>query len=199
MRQRYCICIILLACLSACNRHDTYYRSVDPAAKAHIDWRPGSYWIMQDSASGALDSFYVVSYKEGTFYGSDERSNETISISIHESGLPSATDTTIWGVYIGDGGDPVNIKLDVLLKSQDKDALSDMYPFLPDFERDSFVVSGKSYYHVYLTNWGDVYPKPNYELAIGMQNIDGFVYIKLSVPNFNHTWFLVRNKIVHGS
>ncbi|MBS1616322.1 MAG: hypothetical protein JST06_09430 [Bacteroidetes bacterium] len=199
MKLRFSIWLLLLASLNACSKYEHSYRSVDPAAKAHIDWRPGSYWIMQDSASGALDSFYVSSYKEGTFYGSDERSNETISITVKERGLPLATDTTQWGFSVGYSGDPVNIVFYCYMLNQKKTATGiNAYIFLSGTELDTFVADGKRYQKVYYTTMVDAYPNPNYYLNVGMQDTDGFVYIKLLSQNFSHTWFLIRNKIVRG-
>ncbi len=196
MRQRYWICIIVLACLSACNRNDGYYRSVDPAAKAHIDWRPGSYWIMQDSASGALDSFYVASYKEGISYGNDESSNETINISIKESGLPFAKDTLSWYINLGSLGNVVNPTLGAYLLVDKSFDMSNLVIY--SYPLFTFTINHIIYRNVRLGAWSDKLPTYNY-LTLIMHDTDGFVYINIRSINFNHTWLLIRNKIVHGS
>ncbi len=111
-----------------------------------------------------------------------------------------ATDTTQWGFYVGDLGDPVNIAFYVYLLSQKKTAISGgAYLFLLGTELDTFVANGKRYQKVYYTTTVDIYPNPNYFLNVGMQDTEGFVYIKFISSNFSHTWFLIRNKIVHGS
>lgn len=196
MKLRFSIWLLLLASLNACSKYEHSYRSVDPAVKAHIDWRPGSYWIMQDSASGALDSFYVASYKTGTFHGSDDRDNETISIVVKESGLPFANDTMKWYVHVGDLGNTYNLIVDASLFF---DKSFNMYGLgIYFYPLSTFKIDNISYQKARVGIFSDGPPTYN-SLTLAMHDTNGFIYICVKSIVFNHTWFLIRNKIVHGS
>ncbi len=87
MKNHSLYLIILIVLLGAgCKRgDDRAFYSIDATTKSLLNWQAGSYWIMQDSTTGQIDSFYVVSYKLETFKGSyadNEMLNIEISVSV---------------------------------------------------------------------------------------------------------------------
>ena len=75
--------------LVGCSRF-TRYTYVDAALKKDFDYKMGSYWVMRDSVSGRIDSFYVASHNvthavDHTYW--DYYDWEQITISILQNSL----------------------------------------------------------------------------------------------------------------
>ena len=54
---------------ASCYKPKKVYRFIPLAMKAYWDFKPGSYWIYQDSATGALDTVTVTNYNNYLFEG----------------------------------------------------------------------------------------------------------------------------------
>src|SRR4051812_28248698 len=80
---------------SACSRPYTIYFNVDPFLKSMFNWQAGSYWIMQDSASGQVDSFYVTAWVD--FYiNSENRAYERFYVVLEEKNNSNLADSFRW-------------------------------------------------------------------------------------------------------
>lgn len=82
--------VMLWAC--ACTHHTHTYRQLDASLKQSYDFKPGSYWIYYDSASGRVDSFALV-----------HRVASYIALTADQSMEQVIADMNIYNILPGDG------------------------------------------------------------------------------------------------
>lgn len=77
MKIRIALTALFCICLLGCTRPEKPNLGLDETVGSMVNFKPGSYWIMQDSASGRVDSFVVyangVSNTETSDYHYDRR------------------------------------------------------------------------------------------------------------------------------
>ena len=94
------VLFVLLILVIGCKKEESKVGfQLSPALRDFYKWKPGSYWVMQDSASGDLDSFYVTEYREFTTPVRGFLS-EAIEITIRQVPVDRAADTTTWQLIL---------------------------------------------------------------------------------------------------
>ena len=88
--KKYSIIIFLSIIFFSCCKKKPYERFIPADLKAYWDFKPGTYWIYQDSITGAIDSVYVTKRTnytgEGTLnYNGDKIIYEFLQIDKHSS------------------------------------------------------------------------------------------------------------------
>lgn len=199
MRNTLLYSVLLLLIFSGCKPSDGNYTPINPELKAYVNWRQGSYWIMQDSATGQIDSFYVESYDSSLHISVNDGTNEELDIQIREVCISSITnDTSYWYVNIGGLGNPQDDEIGVFWDSN-KSYKSGLYftgffnSGYPEITRN---FCGVSYQQTHISETGDVFPNPTTFLLMATQYNNGFLYIKSNYKTYNHTWCLLRSNIV---
>lgn len=192
------ICMMLAAGLAGCNEHKQQYVSIDEGLKSKVHWKPGSYWIMQDSATSRIDSIYVVSNVSRVNEGQDNRSNEVLDISLNEVSVAApAQDSAWWYMAIGDNGNTVQADLFFdTYGHPNSTSTQTVFPILfnPAYARTAVSFYGTQYEHVCVTP-GSMQAVDRHAV-IGMQEQDGFVYMNIKSGNYDHVWHLLRRNMV---
>jgi hypothetical protein len=68
MKNKTCILLLIAFCsLLACRKNNVPHYPINAALKVAFSFKPGTYWIYQDSLSGEIDSFYVENMVSGTY------------------------------------------------------------------------------------------------------------------------------------
>lgn len=191
------ICIGLIALFfMGCKKSEKPFYPIDPLVKDLFNWQPGSYWIMQDSATGQIDSFYIISYKSGVFTGSYD-DNETLNINFDEVNISDTFPTVPWHIEVGEVGNQLDVQLGYYLFNN-RDSAFSWISFFYNIPYSDIVLTfnGKSYSNVYYNSTAFfVINAPGY-LSIAINKAFGFVYIKVMQPNYKRTWFLLRHHII---
>ena len=188
------IAFIIIIILSACSDHKGSYTSIDPQIKAHFNWQRGTYWVMQDTATGQIDSFYVASNMSDVTQGSDNNTNEELYILINEVSLSMTTlDSAHWFVSLGKTGDVTDVEMGIYLHNYQDFFLANSSALIDSFSHSLFLC-GTVYNDVYI---GQYYYINNIVSRIIFQSVDGFIYVKLVYQDYNHTWCLLRKNIIH--
>ncbi|MEO6833262.1 MAG: hypothetical protein ABI378_12055 [Chitinophagaceae bacterium] len=68
---------IWMVFVTACTDYEPPHQYVSDGVRAYFDYQIGSYWVMKDSATGVLDSFYVNNY-----YDDNQSSSEIINMTV---------------------------------------------------------------------------------------------------------------------
>jgi|GEM_PF-3438211 len=110
MKTIFSVLTLFIIFLEACTKCNSTTDHLTVSQKAFANFKPGSYWIMKDSASGVIDSFVVVSTGGGigdkagkSIKCADKR--EDFSISIEEYNNQVKIDTAAWNMKFFGGGD----------------------------------------------------------------------------------------------
>ena len=94
-------CLSLLSCIKEKKK---VYVPVDADLQAHYNFKPGSYWIYRDSATGIEDSFLVTQYRVDTVQAQQDKNkyyyNVIISDFIQQFHNNILIDTANWSVSL---------------------------------------------------------------------------------------------------
>jgi len=110
MKIIFSVLTLFIIFLEACTKCNSTTDYLTAQQKAFANFKPGSYWILRDSASGTLDSFVVVTVggwigvKEDKSGVCDDK-REGFSINIEEYNNQVKIDTAAWNMeFFGGGG-----------------------------------------------------------------------------------------------
>jgi hypothetical protein len=200
MRTAALILLFVFLGIAGCRFGDKgSYTPSDPQVKSRTDFRPGSYWIMQDSATGQVDSFFVTNYLDTIHYSVEDRSNELIIVQIKETALSSSTtDTTNWFVRVGQLGNPQEISVGSMLQDDSTLVMQLTNIYAPVYALAALTVNGRTYSNVYMTTGSGYLPQLGQYLIVAIQGNNGFAYISMNYRTYHHTWFLLRANVVHS-
>ena len=111
--MRLTVSLLILSwsvCISGCYKSPpTIYHHVANDIKTDFNFKAGSYWIMKDSISGRIDSFFVTNYLDvlnqttlgGHDYPSVYDESITINISEYNTDLSHVADSLDWAYSFG--------------------------------------------------------------------------------------------------
>jgi len=101
MKNKTCILLLISFCsLLACKKNNVPHYPINAALKAAFSFKPGTYWIYQDSLSGEIDSFYVEGFASGTYSSANPSyTYDAIGVTIREchDDDPNNIDSSQWG------------------------------------------------------------------------------------------------------
>ena len=123
MKRIFFLAIIL--CVYGCSKEPPpVYHYVSNSVKTDFNFKLGTYWIMKDSISGRVDSFFVISNNDvltqteqgGDDYPAEYTENIRINISDYNTDPSHAIDSQYWGYdygssYIGFVSDGIGYEL----------------------------------------------------------------------------------------
>ncbi len=184
----------MIAVLGGCKTSDVPYYSVDPLAKSIFNWDVGSYWIMQDSTTGQIDSFYVVSYSNKTNHAAGGYNNEAIHINIDEVNLSVPSTITPWSVDIGGISNFHNLYFGYNIASRSDSSIAYTAFFSSVTHSNTTLIrNGKTYSSVY---YDDSIMYLGHVLNAAVNPSDGLIWIRSYYGTYNHVWDLKNKKIV---
>jgi len=195
--------LILLLCVlfpfNSCRQSDNTLRQINSIIKAGINWQVGSYWIMQDSATMEIDSFWVTNYITGVNEStSNNGNNETITILINEINKKSPNSSIVanWIISAGNIGniDAAEIGFRLHGNLDSTVAVENIFFPTPYYSRNMF--NGVSYDTVYLRSAGQISNIVNEHFYIANQRQNGIIYININFGSYQHTWFLKQLNII---
>lgn len=196
MKQFFGAVLLLVIVFFGCSNKDEPFYSLNPRTKFLFDWQPGSYWIMQDSASGQIDSFYVRAYHKGLHQGYGY-SNESLHINFVEVNMANALDTIAWAVEVGENGSCCYVKIGNYDNSGSGYFINSVHFENTPVADLPLSFNGKTYTHAYYNSSLlsiDSVLQNNLTIAINKES--GYIYIRDHTDTHKHTWFLIRKHIV---
>ena len=194
--------ILLATSIMGCNtKRQIKYISLDSFNKSMFDWHLGSYWIMEDSATGRIDSFYVKEYRPGQTSESEDKVYEYLQIAILEVNTINPTATQTWFVSLGVTGNPYENTVGFLVNNNVDSSYEIPVYFPCQIQYSNFTFYGK--YDVYNNSYFN-----SLEFYVHINKIQYFAVLinyssgllKLFSGPFinNHTWELIRSSIVRS-
>ena len=186
--------LVLILSSSACLKRKNNLISVTPALLERYSYKPGSYWIMRDSISARIDSFFITSsVTENTTL----RQGLDVQNVVAQMAQISAdrTDTSFWEWRY--------VRNQLSLKVQSKTYPGTLYPcglmlYPPVITYTSFPLNSRYYADVNVSNTTDDSTlRDNNWLYIN--EADGIVKMRLNHPTDTQkhfVWELLRKNIV---
>jgi len=181
--------------LMACPAKERQSDPVPEAVKAYFDYQVGSYWVMKDSATGVLDSFYVTSYQV------DKASSYRERIGVYmlwQNGKASLSlDINPYSVYLSTEFKTSYIVYDIAInypfwlgKHDSYNAQYEMF-FYPKLE-----INGIFEDSVYVACCNSKDPSTSYHDTISFNRSKGLLKMHFNNEIDKHNWVLQRQKII---
>jgi len=94
------LCICITGMYSCKKNNPVPHRIIDADLKGAFDFQPGTYWILRDSLTGQVDSFYVRGTSSNNLTsGNPSYTFDEITVDIKEvNETPAGSDTARWGI-----------------------------------------------------------------------------------------------------
>lgn len=93
-------CFIILFCSCCKPEPEPIVRLIPAEMKQYWNFKPGSYWIYEDSTSGAIDSVYVTEHENYTFEGTLSYNEKTATCEYLGVEMHSSLDGYNYDYYI---------------------------------------------------------------------------------------------------
>ncbi|WP_291133438.1 hypothetical protein [Flavobacterium sp. UBA7682] len=178
---------------TACQKERTLYLTDD--IKRNFSYKPGSYWIYRDSATGREDSCYVIkntTYFDETDYGSliDYDKIERLEIKMKLATIHKGNKTNIEIEFLMRGN-----FLNALFGSDIEDVFGCYMPISEQTYQAKLPNTYIPFKNVSGENFDKVYEIPT---ASGMYYLNNVGLIKMKMPYYSVTynWELVRHKVI---
>lgn len=191
---------VFLLLIYSCKKNEVRVVHIDPLVKATFDWHEGSYWVMQDSATGQIDSFYVWYYNDRYSRSSEDKDLEIVNIVFREVNSSNLADSTAWGVTLSaELLNSIEFSPDDFPHSWDSTCgFSGFFPCPIQYSDFHYISNGKQYQNVYFNSTEFVFgTNPlGFHLTAALNYNEGIVYLSSYCSKYRHTWFLLRHNIV---
>lgn len=190
MRNKHWLIILVLA-IAGCKKEDTAYYGINDGSKELFRWKKGSSWLMSDSLTKRVDSFFVVDAESSWTPPSDGRSYEHLKINISEINLTDTGSVVNWHIDIGGGYRKVGYRTtDVQSAAMEfSDYLYSNTPATRTFNKQTFRDVYRSLTYGYSND-------SNSYLDLALSGEDAFVYIATSFQGYDHVWMPLRRHII---
>ncbi|MBS1644913.1 MAG: hypothetical protein JST36_07745 [Bacteroidetes bacterium] len=192
---------VFLLLLFSCKKNEVRHVPLDPLVKATFDWHEGSYWVMQDSATGQIDSFYVWYYRNWYSLSSEDKNFEFLTVAINVVNTSDISDSLEMQIGLASDYNRSTIEFNLGKSSDLSDSTFGINGFFPcpkEYSDVSYTINGEKFEHVYLnsTDFGHypVVPKNNLSLAVNLER--GILFLACKGSIYRHTWYLLRHTIV---
>jgi len=199
MKKIFLLSVFFLL-LYSCKKDEVRHVPLDPLVKATFDWHEGSYWVMQDSATGQIDSFYVYYYNRFEDDGYMDYIYECVTVAFKEVNVSNPNEATNWFVYMnptrgvqyGDLCYRYDAGWDSLFR------FNNFFPCPKEYSDFSFVSNRKQYQNVYFNSTVFIFgTNPlGVHLTAALNYNEGIVYLSSYCTKYKHTWYLLRHNIV---
>lgn len=187
------VIIISLLLAPSCIKRKYRVLEVTPALLERYNYKPGSYWIMRDSATGRTDSFYITSSTTTNYTRRAGLDVQNIVGQMQQLSADKA-DTFFWEWRY--------IQSDLTLKLQSKANRDVLYPcgfmkYPLTITYTSFPLNSRYYADVNESNMTDD-SAFQYNNRLFLNEADGLVKVRLNHPSDSQhfVWELVRRNIV---
>ena len=201
MRKHLFLATVLLILFAGCGKSNNNSGTpINATLKKYFSYKPGTYWIYQDSLSGNIDSFVVVSVDSGltnysaggnNFYINDEI--VTFNNGIYDDTLNCRWTLAINGISYFLGYPPVIPTPPNLINTL---SYSFIYPF-QGYSYTTYSYRGNTYNNIaefFIPN-NSVVGNPNDIFLISTDA--GIVKMSINHANTNYIWQLQRYKIIY--
>ncbi|MBS1645002.1 MAG: hypothetical protein JST21_18770 [Bacteroidetes bacterium] len=184
--------MMLTACPAKERRHD----KVPEEVIAFFDYQVGSYWVMKDSATGVLDSFYVTTYYVDK---SSYWENTSVYILRENANAYLSVDLDPASVRLGSGftNSNIGVSYDLAInypfwlgKHDSYNAQYEMF-FYP-----KLTINGSSEDSVYVACGNSNSPGNSYSDTISFNRSKGLLQMNFNNTLEKHNWILQRQKII---
>ena len=191
------IICFLPSCLNPCKHTGGYLLQVGSQLKK-CSFKPGSYWIYQDSVSGIIDSQSVYYYSAQNDVSIGDEWNDGVDCTVYGDAFSMSVasfwngvshDSIFWGNENGHSGPEIIISYSSNPQQAVYAYSSDGY-YLTD-TLTNFIVSGQTFPKVYLSSPG------SYPLVYRVDNVGVVKWVFNDTINGQHTWNLLRYHVIN--
>ncbi|MEO6832010.1 MAG: hypothetical protein ABI378_06680 [Chitinophagaceae bacterium] len=193
MKKVALFALIMIACYG-CNKDKGVYTPIDPFIKSMFNWQKGSYWIMDDSLTGQIDSFVVDTFHRDIRNGSYGSTYEFVFIYVFEFDSNSGEFVATWHVDLDPDSRLNEFALELGQTSDSFANLPQVFPAPPGYSDFLFSCNGKAYSHVYY-NSSLFYGTPNAYMSLYINQSDGLIKMDIKSFNYRRVWELIVSKI----
>ena len=193
MKSLLLVVAVVLLGLAACTK-DTKQRPVLPFFAKIFSWEAGSYWIMQDSATGRIDSFYVMS-REISSSSAAEDEWQAMETQIMQVNTADSNEWTRWHFRSPGNGIESHLRLTTSSEPDSLEYFPGFFYYPSAYQSISFSSNGRLYNNVYYNSTEIDFPQSTKKLSLAVSSEFGLIWMKVNFRSYMHTWHLIRNKI----
>lgn len=184
--------LIATLLLSACQKDKNESQSlIDSELKAFYDFEPGSYWILKDSASGALDSL-VVANKYSSFRNSSGVIYESVLLDMRTHSLSTSNINSFWYIELRD-----MTTAGLMIRNFDQQTTGRVSLLVSPPSRPglaSYSQDGTTYRDVYVSG---ATAKDSSSTRVLMNAETGFIRLNLAFEQYRRNFSVLRHRIIH--